>query len=180
MSIEEKTSVTIIGYYMDEWKHRDTMYVKHLFTYFWASIIVSLSPYIKFIKKGLTDIFPLWVFHALGIIIACFAMMVSFTMGRRLSVVFEKYNELLGNLRPDYRHTRIPDTKLEIWLNGIIKKISEKRAARKLEKGKTTENTGDNNRENEKSVYLSQILPCVIFSVIVIANILLIIFELHK
>lgn len=47
MNLPTSDLITIVGYYLDEWKHRDNMYQKYTFTFFYATLIVFVFQVLK-------------------------------------------------------------------------------------------------------------------------------------
>lgn len=107
MNSSEKDLSTIIGYYLEEWKHRDNIYIKHTYTYFWSILIVSLFPNIEFISNNLVKIINPKVFNVLGLVLSVAFLYITLSLGKRLTKVGEKYDSLLKKLNTDYCHEKI-------------------------------------------------------------------------
>lgn len=99
----------VLELYLEEWKHRDTTYIKYMFTFFWASIIVSIFPYIDIINNSLSGSLPNWLFLLCGFGLALVSFFTMKRLGEGVIRVREKYNELLTIANPDYRHKPVKD-----------------------------------------------------------------------
>lgn len=102
--------IEVAKLYLDEWKHRDNVYNRHTFTYFLAILLISVFPYIKFnsfISDKLNAIINPSLFHIVAILLSIVAMFVSVSLGKRLTNVSRKYNEILENIDKDYKHIKV-------------------------------------------------------------------------
>ena len=101
----EEMHEKVLELYLQEWIHRDTTYIKHMYTFFWASIIVSLLPYVSFVSNSLADELPAWAFQVCGMILSVFSFAVSIRIGKGTITVRNKYDQLLTEASPAFRHT---------------------------------------------------------------------------
>lgn len=109
--------------YLEEWKHRDKVYNRHTFTYFFAVLLISVFPYIKFtniISDKLNQIIKPSVFHIIAILLSIIAMFVSISLGKRLTCVSKKYNEILGYIDKEYTHIKVKG----VFQKGVVSILS--------------------------------------------------------
>lgn len=112
----DNDNLEIAELYLDEWKHRDNMLVKYIFSFFISILIVSLIPYVKFKENTLVDVVEPCLFNVLGIILSFLAMFVTMRMGNRLSEVGDKYRSYIG----DYDNERSTDINFSTVLPIIL------------------------------------------------------------
>lgn len=94
----------VIELYLQEWKYRDSTYIKYMLTFLWASIVVSLFPYVNFISNSISDSLPRWFFPSCGGIMAIISLATLIRLSRGVLKVRNKYNDLLKAANELYEH----------------------------------------------------------------------------
>lgn len=92
---------------LDEWKHRDTSYNKHTFTYFSGLLLFSVIPYIKFGSFDATNLLSginPFIIHSIAIVLSLIAWYVSHSLGYRLRLVSEKYKFIVKSIGKEFGH----------------------------------------------------------------------------
>ena len=104
--------------YLDEWKHRDGVYYKFATTFYFCAVVVSLFPYVEFVKSSI-ELNRGW-FALAGSLIALLTSLTIFGMSLRNVKVYKKYNELLEHMDSRFKHfdslTRIRISQVIPWL----------------------------------------------------------------
>ena len=83
--------------YLEEWKHRDNMLIKYIFSFFSSIVVVSLIPYVNFRDNTLISVIDPYLFNIVGIVLSFLAMFVTIRMGNRLSEIGDKYRKCIGD-----------------------------------------------------------------------------------
>ena len=105
--------MTLMRMYQDEWIYRDTSFWKHVFTFFYASLFVTLLPSIIVIKAG-KDSFsnvgiPPWLFPIVGILIAVVFIFLAVQDGERSNAARLSYQKVMKQLPDKWQREPVPD-----------------------------------------------------------------------
>lgn len=95
--------------YLSEWKHRDTMLCKHIFTYFYATLIVMILPYIHIVDLPFGETIPKWVFPLIGMLMTVAFFVIGKAFAVRLTAIGKSYNNLIKKLPKEYRRTKLEE-----------------------------------------------------------------------
>lgn len=93
----------LLSQYYDELKHRDTMFWKQVFAYFYATLICSTLPVIQPFELKIPEGIPKHTFPILGLIMAACFFFVSMAYALRLECISESYEKLLKMLPEDVK-----------------------------------------------------------------------------
>ena len=90
---EDQIKLKVAELCLDEWKSRDANYIKYFTTFYSCSIIVSLFPYIEFIKGTLP--FNHITYSIVGSIIAVLTTYIVYIISKRQGMVYDRYLNIL-------------------------------------------------------------------------------------
>ncbi len=107
----QQLSYSEIIYLMDiyerEWEHRDSLLWKQAYRMYYLSLISMILPNISnYIGLTLPNI-PPKIFPIIGLLLACFSMIMSWSYGVRLEASSETYKNLMRKLPVSYRRVNI-------------------------------------------------------------------------
>lgn len=88
----------LLSQYYEELKHRDTLFWKQVFAYFYATLIVGIVPFIEPLGLHLPDSFPRIIFPITGLVMSFCFLFISFAYAERLACIGKTYSDLLGML----------------------------------------------------------------------------------
>lgn len=100
----------LLSQYYDELKHRDTMFWKQVFAYFYATLICSVLPVIKPFELKIPEPMPKNIFPILGIAMAVCFFFVSMAYAKRLKSIGKRYQEMLDMLPKKVRREKVEGT----------------------------------------------------------------------
>lgn len=93
--IESEDYFRILSQYYDELKHRDNLFWKQIFTYFYAVIIVCICPLTKPLELNIPCYIPKIIFPIVGLIMTIFFLFVSLAYSKRLECIGDAYSNML-------------------------------------------------------------------------------------
>ena len=99
--------LTLMSIYIEEWKHRDSMLWKQVFTYFFAILVVMIIPFANINGFSLGDTVPKYIFPIIGILLNFIYALVCYNYAARLSAVGDIYSHIISVLPPEYQRKRI-------------------------------------------------------------------------
>ena len=99
----------LLSQYYDELKHRDTMFWKQVFAYFYATLICSVLPVIQPFGLKIPEPMPKYTFPIVGIVMAVCFFFVSIVYAKRLECVGKGYEALLDRVPEEVRRKKIED-----------------------------------------------------------------------
>ncbi len=114
--------ISLIHLYQEEWIYRDTMFWKHAFKLFYASLIVTLLPFltetlnIKIMQISYT------CYPIVGLIIAFVFLFFFLSDATRSKAAFDSYNKIMDQLPEHIKRRQIKDvgSKYEKFFSGRI------------------------------------------------------------
>ena len=99
---KKEQGLKILELYLEEWKHRDSVYHKFATTFYFCAVVVSLFPYVKFVEDYTLSINNI-VFAIAGTLIALLTSLTIFGMSLRNTKVYDKYDSLLGQININFK-----------------------------------------------------------------------------
>lgn len=107
--------LSLMELYLSEWEHRDSLFWKQIYTYFYSCLIVMLLPYFHglglYMPKGIPD----FLFPFAGMIMALAFFIVSNGYIARLKALSEPYQNLITKLPSSYRRKTVRQLYPGIW-----------------------------------------------------------------
>ncbi len=97
----------LLDIYQSEWEHRDTLFWKQIFTYFFSSLVVMLLPFMDAWGLRLPESIPIFIFPAIGLIMSVLFFIVSNGYVARLKAVNIPYQSLIEKLPAEYRRKKV-------------------------------------------------------------------------
>ncbi len=97
----------LIEIYLSEWEHRDALFWKQIFTYFFSTLVVMLLPFMNVWGLHLPESIPNFIFPSIGIIMSVLFFIVSNGYIARLKAVSGPYQALIEKLPPQYQRKKI-------------------------------------------------------------------------
>lgn len=101
--------LTLMNIYLEEWKHRDSMLWKQVFTYFFAILIVMIIPFANINGFSLGDKLPQCAFPIVGLVLDLIYAIICYNYAARLSSVGKAYTNIIDMLPRKYQRTKIKD-----------------------------------------------------------------------
>ncbi len=105
----------LLDIYLSEWAHRDTLFWKQIFTYFFSSLVVMLLPFMKVWGLHLPESIPNFIFPAIGLVMSVLFFIVSNGYVARLKAVNIPYQSLFEKLPPEYRRKKVNQLYSGTW-----------------------------------------------------------------
>ena len=99
--------LSLMNIYYSEWQHRDSIMWKQIFTFFFASFIVTLLPFANIWDISLANVIPPLVFPIVGAALACIFLFISIGYARRFSRISDSYRKLIDYLPKDFRREQL-------------------------------------------------------------------------
>lgn len=93
--------------YYTEQTHRDTLFWKQMFTYFYAVLTVMALPYIETFGLKLPTGIPNWMFPSIGILMSVLFLLVAKAYRRRLKSVQDICNTIIAAMPEHLRRDSI-------------------------------------------------------------------------
>ncbi len=116
----------LLEIYLSEWEHRDTLFWKQIFTYFFSSLVVMLLPFMNAWGLHLPESIPNFIFPAIGLVMSVLFFIVSNGYLARLKAVHDTYQSLIEKLPFGYRENKVErlypgvQGKILTWRMGAI------------------------------------------------------------
>lgn len=85
--------------YQNEWNHRDSMIIKHIYTYFFAILIIMILPYADIWGIKFSESLPNWLFPSIGIIMNFLFLFFGKAQAKRLKAIGDSYKKV-NNMLP--------------------------------------------------------------------------------
>lgn len=101
--------------YLSEWQHRDNLFFKEIFTYFFSSLVVMILPFADIWGLHFPEEVPRWLFPAVGMFMAIAFFIVSNGYIARLKALSDPYQELINSLPPKLQRKKITDMYSGVW-----------------------------------------------------------------
>ena len=122
--VNKSDVISLMNVYLSEWCHRDELFWRQIFTYFYVTLIVTVLPNItNGIGIEIPGMKESW-FHLTGLVMAVVFMYISIAYSLRLrasSKAYEAMMELLGD--PKYKRMSIKDMGKTIKIRKVEFKI---------------------------------------------------------
>ncbi len=99
----------LMAIYLNEWTHRDEIFLKEILTYFFAIVVVMILPYIEIYKIEIGDYIPRWLFPLTGIFLSFLFLILGRGYAFRLQAIGNTYNDLIKKLPEEYRRTTLEE-----------------------------------------------------------------------
>ena len=99
--------LTLMNIYLSEWIHRDSMFYKEIFTYFFASLVVMILPFADIWGLRLSPTLPAWLFPIAGILMAIIFLIISCGSIVRISALSDPYQLLINKLPEECRRKTV-------------------------------------------------------------------------
>ena len=119
--------IHVLEIYLSDWQHRNQMFWQQNYRFFFAGLVVSLFPYVKFVSNTLIDVMDRHIFHIVGIAIAIIYFIIVNAEAARLHALSDKYIEIIKLLPDTYQRKEIKKSKRfidRIFSKEIIRIIS--------------------------------------------------------
>ena len=94
---EDQIKLKVAELCLDEWKSRDANYIKYFTMFYSCSIIVSLFPYIEFIKGALPFKQPMYAI--VGSIMAVIVTNIVCIISKSQAMVYDRYFDILRSYK---------------------------------------------------------------------------------
>ena len=107
--------LTLIGIYLSEWEHRDSMFWKEIITYFFATLVVMLLPFMNPWAMTFPEELPTFLFPCIGLIMTIAFFIISNAYIVRMKLMNTVYQDLINMLPPAYRRKQIRKVYHGIW-----------------------------------------------------------------
>ena len=120
-SMENK--LHLMDIYLAEWRHRDELFWKQIFLYFFATLVVMILPFIHPWELSLPSQVPQYLFPAVGCVMALVFFLVCQGYLLRLRCARMAYEELIQAL-PNYRRPSVQDIQAGCWGNLMSKSMA--------------------------------------------------------
>jgi len=108
--------LTLLGIYLSDWEHRDSIFWKQIFSYFTASLVVMVLPFIDMWGLKLPESIPDFLFPLVGLALAVIFCIVWNGYLIRLKALSDAYQDLLYMLPKKFRRSKVkeiaPDNEL--------------------------------------------------------------------
>lgn len=101
--------LTLLGIYLSDWEHRDSIFWKQIFSYFTASLVVMVLPFIDMWGLKLPESIPDFLFPLVGLILAVIFCIVWNGYLIRLKALSDAYQDLLGMLPKKFRRSKVKE-----------------------------------------------------------------------
>lgn len=98
--VTENEIIDLMEIYLDEWKHRDSMFWDQTFKFYFATLVIIVLPQLSWFDSP--KFMPQEMLNAVGFVMSCVFLFVSFMYGSRLRASSKTYHrmiELLGDDR---------------------------------------------------------------------------------
>jgi hypothetical protein len=105
--------VLLIGVYLDEWMHRDTLLWQQVFKHFYATLIITLLPNASIgqFQLQLPDLSS-FVFRIVGLLMSFFFLYVSIGYSKRLEATSNTIRDLIAKLPSEFQRMKLDDSKI--------------------------------------------------------------------
>lgn len=103
--------IQVLELYLSDWQHRNQMFWQQNYRFFFAGLIVSLLPYVKFVENTLVDVMDRHIFHIVGIVVAVIYYIIVNAEAVRLRALSDKYREIMKLLPESYQRIKLEDSK---------------------------------------------------------------------
>ena len=103
--------IQVLELYLSDWQHRNQMFWQQNYRFFFAGLVVSLLPYVKFVENTLVDVMDRQIFHIVGIVVAVIYFVIVNAETARLHALSVKYKEIMNLLPDTYQRKEIKDSK---------------------------------------------------------------------
>lgn len=107
--------LSLMELYLSEWQHRDNLFFKEIFTYFFSSLVVMILPFADIWNLHFPKEIPQWLFPAIGMLMAVAFFIVSNGYIARLKALSDPYQKLIDKLPPELRREKVKDMYSGVW-----------------------------------------------------------------
>ena len=101
--------IGLLNVYLDEWNSRNESLWKQVFTYYFSILIVMILPFMSSLGIDFGNVFPKWIFPAIGLALSLVFLIVSLGYAARLRLVSEIYRKLISNLDKEYQRLTLEE-----------------------------------------------------------------------
>lgn len=101
--------LTLMEIYLSEWQHRDNLFFKEIFTYFFSSLVIMILPFADIWGLHLPEALPTWLFPGIGMVMAIAFFIISSGYIARFKALNDPYQALINKLPPSYRRKTIKE-----------------------------------------------------------------------
>lgn len=99
----------LMDIYLSEWKHRDILLWRQIFTYFFVIMLIYFFPYSAIWGENLIDIFPRWIFPIIGIVLSIVFLIVGIGYSTRLKASGNSYQKIIDKLPTQFQRVKIDE-----------------------------------------------------------------------
>ena len=101
--------ISLLNVYLDEWTSRNESLWKQIFTYYFSILIVMILPFMSSLGIDFGNIFPKWIFPAIGLALSFVFLIVSLGYSARLRLTSDIYRNLISKLDKEYQELTIKE-----------------------------------------------------------------------
>lgn len=106
--LEKEDIINLMGIYLSEWEHRDTLLWSQVFKLFYANLIVIILPYQKIFDLSVLPLDTI-IYPIIGIIMSFIFMYIGIGYAYRLTASSDTYRKIMENFDESYRRYSIED-----------------------------------------------------------------------
>lgn len=99
----------LMDIYLSEWKHRDILLWRQIFTYFFVIMLIYFFPYSANWGENLIDIFPRWISPIIGIVLSIVFLIVGIGYSTRLKASGNSYQKIIDKLPTQFQRVKIDE-----------------------------------------------------------------------
>lgn len=107
--------LALMELYLSEWEHRDNLFWKQIFIYFFSTLVMMLLPFMDPWGLNLPDGLPNWLFQCIGLVMAFVFFIVSRGYIARLKALSDPYRNLIEKLPLNYRRKTVKELYPNWW-----------------------------------------------------------------
>ena len=90
----EKDLLGLLNIYLEEWKHRDNIMWNQVFRIYYATLIITILPYIEILKNDSGNKFDNKICFWISLIMSFFFLYIGLAYGLRLKAIGDTYMKL--------------------------------------------------------------------------------------
>lgn len=111
--LEIQDIVALMSVYLSEWEHRDELFWKQIFKYFYVTLVTLFLPNLAgFLGIELPD-FPQILFPTIAAALSVIFLYVAIGYIKRLEAIGITYREVMNRLPPELRRVSIIDRRIK-------------------------------------------------------------------
>ena len=99
----------LMDIYLSEWKHRDILLWRQIFTFFFVIMLVYFFPYFANWGENLIDILPGWICLIIGIVLSILFLFVGIGYSTRLKASGNSYQKIIDKLPTQFQRVKIDE-----------------------------------------------------------------------